>query len=125
MQYTDCHRINSGLIYSARAYSPPHTLLSQFVLRFTFWRKFYHFPCPTKSIKFLQISTSTDLKEYFNSVDKKEDDNNKHESGIAAIEDMSVVLNILHKNSRNEYIYKHPTQTLAYECRARNLKEYR
>ena len=58
---------------------------------------------PPKSIKFLQISTITDLKEYFNSVDEKEDDNNKHESGIAAIEDVSVVLNILHKNLRNEY----------------------
>ena len=38
------------------------------------------------------------LEEYFYAVDKKEDDHDEHEPGVAAIEDVGVVLNILQIN---------------------------
>jgi hypothetical protein len=53
------------------------------------------------------IRYSTYLEKYFDAVDEEKDDDNKHESGIAAVEDVGVIKVVLMKKKRQTIISKH------------------
>jgi hypothetical protein len=47
------------------------------------------------------------LEKYFDAVDEEKDDDNKHESGIAAVEDVGVIKMVLIKKKRQAIILKY------------------